>query len=224
MKLLLVEDDELLGYGICSGLAQCNYTVRLIKDGLTAWHVIQTEEFDLIILDLGLPKLSGDEILKNMREKKILTPVIILTAHGDIQRRIRVLDGGADEYMTKPFNLEELCARIRAVHRRAKSRSNAQITAGDITLDPVTKLVFKDSKMLELTRREFKLLQMLLENAGKVITREKAIQDLYGWNFDVDSNALEVHIHSLRKKLNCKSIIAIRGVGYKLAEVIKKKE
>lgn len=220
MRILLVEDDELLGSGIHSGLIQYQYTVDWVKNGLAAWSALQAEHFDLVILDLGLPKLSGEDVLKNMRAKDILTPVIILTAHDAVQNRVEGFDNGADDYVTKPFNLEELCARIRAIRRRASStsRTNTTITTGNITLDPTTRLVFKDGKMVELSRREFVLLQMLLENAGKVLSREQATQSLYGWGYDIDSNALEVHIHNLRKKLKCKNINTIRGVGYMLVK------
>ncbi|MBU0744047.1 MAG: response regulator transcription factor [Gammaproteobacteria bacterium] len=219
MRILLVEDDELLGDGIRSGLAQYQYTVDWVKNGLAAWSALQSEHFDLVILDLGLPKLSGEEVLNNMRSKNILTPVIILTAHDTIHSRIKGFDSGADDYVTKPFNLEELCARIRALRRRTSSSNvNTTLTVGDITLDPATRLVFKDGQMVELSRREFVLLQMLLENAGKVMSREQATQSLYGWGYDIDSNALEVHIHNLRKKLKCKNITTIRGVGYMLTK------
>lgn len=223
MRILLAEDDEMLGGGLRLGLIQYQYTVDWVKNGLAAWSAIQAEYFDLIILDLGLPKLSGDEILKNMREKNILIPVIVLSACDAVHRRVQELDNGADDYITKPFNLEELCARIRAIRRRAKSiHANTTITVGDITLDPTTRLVFKDTKMMELSRREFELLQMLLENPGKVVSREQATNSLYGWGYDIDSNALEVHIHNLRKKLKCKNINTVRGIGYMLTEGGKK--
>ncbi|MDR1057609.1 MAG: response regulator transcription factor [Coxiellaceae bacterium] len=216
MRILLVEDDELLGYGIRSGLTQYQYTVDWVKNGLAAWSALQSEYFDLVILDLGLPKLSGEEILKNMRAKNISTPVIILTANDITHNQVKSLDSGADDYVTKPFNLEELCARIRAIRRRTISPTNVNttITIGDITLDSATRLVFKAGQMVELSRREFVLLQMLLENAGKILSRERATQIIYGWGYDIDSNALEVHIHNLRRKLKCKNIATIRGVGY----------
>lgn len=217
MRILLVEDDELLGDGIRSGLAQYQYTVDWVKNGLAAWYAIQSEHFDLVILDINLPKLSGDEVLKNMRAKNISSPVIILTAHDTIHGRIKGFDDGADDYLAKPFNLEELCARIRAIRRRVtSSNANTTMTVGDISLDPATRMVFKSGQMVELSRREFVLLQMLLENAGKVVSREQATQSLYGWGCDIDSNALEVHVHNLRKKLKCKNINTIRGVGYML--------
>lgn len=218
MRILLIEDDELLGDGIRSGLAQYQYTVDWVKNGIAAWSALQSEHFDLVILDLGLPKLSGEEILKSMRAKNIMIPVIILTANDNTASKVKGFDSGADDYVTKPFNLEELCARIRAIRRRTSSNQthNTTITVGDITLDPSTRLVFKSGQMVELSRREFVLLQMLLENAGKVLSREQATQSLYGWGYDIDSNALEVHIHNLRKKLKCKNINTIRGVGYML--------
>jgi two-component system, OmpR family, response regulator QseB len=220
MRVLLVEDDELLGDSIRSGLTQYQYTVDWVKNGLAAWSAIQTEHFDLVILDLNLPKLSGEEVLKNIRAKNMTIPVIILTAYDTMHERIKGFDSGADDYVTKPFNLEELCARIRAIRRRTSSTSqaNTTITNGDIALDLATRLVFKEGQMVELSRREFVLLQMLMENAGKVVSREQATQSMYGWGYDIDSNALEVHVHNLRKKLKCKNIVTIRGVGYMLAK------
>lgn len=216
MRILLVEDDELLGEGIRYGLTQYQYTVDWIKNGLAAWSCLQSEHFDLAILDLGLPKLDGETLLRNMRAKNISTPVIILTAHNSVSKQVTGLNIGADDYVVKPFNLEELCARIRAIRRRTISSShvNTVITVDDLTLDPATRLVFKTGRMVELSRREFVLLQMLLENVGKIVTREQATQNLYGWGYDIDSNALEVHVHNLRKKLKCKTIKTVRGVGY----------
>ena len=225
MRILLVEDDELLGDGIRSGLIQFQYTVDWVKNGLAALSALQSEHFDLVILDLGLPKISGEEILKTIRSQNISIPVIILTASDTTNSLIKGFDSGADDYVTKPFNLEELCARIRAIRRRSTATpANTTLTVGDITLDPATRLVFKEGKMIELSRREFVLLQMLLENAGKVLSREQATQTLYGWGYDIDSNALEVHIHNLRKKLKCKNINTIRGVGYMLIKEKDEKE
>jgi len=216
MRILLIEDDELLGDGIRSGLTQYQYTVDWVKNGLAGWSALQSEHFDIVILDLGLPKLSGEEVLSNMRANNISTPVIILTANDTTHSRVKGFDSGADDYITKPFNLEELCARIRAIRRRtiSSTSTNTTLTIGDITLDPATRLVFKAGQMVELSRREFVLLQLLLENAGKVLSREQATQSLYGWGYDIDSNALEVHIHNLRRKLKCKNIRTIRGIGY----------
>lgn len=215
MNILLVEDDELLGDSIRFGLIQNQYTVDWVKDGLAAWYALQTEHFDLLILDLNLPKLSGDEVLKNVRTNNIAIPVIILTAYDAVCDRVKGLDSGADDYVTKPFNFEELCARIRAVIRRSCcSNDNSTLTIENITLDPITRLVFKSGQMVELSRREFMLLQVLFENVGKLVSREQVRQSLYSYDYDIDSNAVEVHIHNLRKKLKCKNISTVRGEGY----------
>jgi len=216
MRILLVEDDELLGDGIRSGLTQYQYNVDWVKNGMAAWSSLQSEYFDMVILDLGLPKLSGEELLKNMRSANITTPVIILTARDNMADLIKGLDTGADDYIVKPFDLEELCARIRAIQRRTTSRAEPIITAGNITLDPATRVVFQSGQIVDLSRREFVLMQMLMENAGRVLAREQITQSLYGWGDDIDSNALEVHIHNLRKKFGNDTIITIRGIGYML--------
>jgi two-component system response regulator QseB len=221
MRLLLAEDDELLGDGIRSGLIQYQYNVDWVKNGMAAWASIQSEHFDMVILDLGLPKLSGEDVLKNMRSKNIDIPVIILTARDSSNDLVKGLDTGADDYVIKPFDLEELCARIRAIQRRMSSRSEPNITVGDIVLDPATRMVLKAGQMMELSRREFVLLQMLMENVGRVLSREQIIQSLYGWSDDIDSNALEVHIHNLRKKFDNNKIVTIRGVGYMLTKLNK---
>jgi two-component system, OmpR family, response regulator QseB len=214
MRILLVEDDELLGDGIRAGLAQYQYVVDWIKNGIAALNALQNEHFDLVILDLGLPKMSGEDVLKNMRSKNNATPVIILTARDAINDRVKCLDIGADDYIVKPFDLDELCARIRAVQRRTTSRVDTVITIADITLDPAARTITKENKLVELSRREFVLMQMLMENAGRVLSREQITQSLYGWGDDIDSNALEVHIHNLRKKFGNDLISTIRGVGY----------
>lgn len=214
MRILLVEDDELLGDGIEAGLKQYNYTVDWVKDGKAAFQAITSEEFGAIILDLGLPKMAGIDVLKNIRHKNINVPVIILTARDEITDRVKGLDCGADDYLIKPFNLDELCARLRALQRRGSERAKPTITFEDITLDPAARKVFKKNQKVELSRREFVLLHMLLDNVGRVLSREFLTQHLYGWGIDVDSNALEVHIHNLRKKFGNDFIKTIRGVGY----------
>ncbi len=218
MRILLVEDDELIGEGLRQGLISYQYTVDWVKNGMAAWSAIQHEHFDLIILDINLPKLSGEEVLKNIRSKNIAIPVIILTSLNTTESLVRNFDIGADDYITKPFNLEALCARIRAIRRRFNNigNTNTILKTGDISLDPATRVVCKGEKMVELSRREFVLLQILMENVGKVVQREQATQSMYGWGYDIDSNALEVHIHNLRKKLKLKNLITVRGVGYML--------
>ena len=216
MRILLVEDDTLLGDGINEGLRTSGYTVDWVKDGKSAYEVLSSkhESFDIIVLDLGLPKMSGLEVLKAIREKNIATPVLILTAFETVDDRIKGLDAGADDYMTKPFDLEELNARLRALLRRSKERAQPTITYKDIVIDPASHIVTKGGEPIMVSRREFSLLQKLLENSGRVISREQLNQTLYGWGENIDSNALEVHIHNLRKRFGQGLIRTIRGVGY----------
>ena len=216
MRALLVEDNALLADGIILGLKHYGYTVDWVKDGRTAKDIITShhDKFDVIVLDLGLPKIPGLEVLKYMRKKDVNTPVLILTAHDSINDRVAGLDAGADDYLAKPFDLDELCARMRALQRRAADRSSPVIIYGDITLDPAAHTVKKAGEDIILSRREFSLIQKLIENAGRVISREQLNQSLYGWGENIDSNALEVHIHNLRKRFGNKFIRTIRGVGY----------
>jgi two-component system response regulator QseB len=214
MRLLLVEDDELLGDAVKTGLTQFGYLVDWLKDGETARSVIKTESFELIILDLSLPKLSGMQLLQSIRQDQNKTPVIILTARESVQDRIKGLDSGADDYITKPFDLNELGARIRALVRRSQGRADSILQYRNITIDAAAHSVFMDDIPVNVPRREFALLQKLLENDGHVISRDQLMQSIYGWDDDVDSNTLEVHVHNLRKKLNATFIRTIRGVGY----------
>lgn len=213
-RLLLVEDDELLGTGLRAGLTQFGYTVDWVKDGKSAVQALQNETFGTIILDLGLPKLSGIDVLKVLRAKKNMTPVLILTANDSLEARVAGLDAGADDFLPKPFDLRELCARIRALQRRTASRAAPVIMVQNIKLDPAARKIYLNNEEIECSRREFVLMQMLMENSGKVLTREQITQNLYGWGDDIDSNALEVHIHNLRKKFGSDVIRTIRGVGY----------
>jgi two-component system response regulator QseB len=224
MRILLVEDDEMLGDGTRFGLMQYQYNVDWVKNGMAAWHCLQSELFDMIILDLGLPKLSGEELLKNMRTKNINTPVIILTARDKIHDLVNGLDTGADDYVVKPFGLEELCARIRAIQRRVNFRCKPTITIGDISIDIAKRIVHRNGDLIPLARREFVLLQMLMENSDRVLSREKISQSLYGWGDEIDSNALEVHIHNLRKKFGNKTILTVRGIGYILNTKVDKED
>lgn len=214
MRLLLVEDDELLGDAVKTGLTQFGYLVEWLKDGESARSVIKTESFELIILDLGLPKISGMNLIQSIRHDQNTTPIIILTARESVEDRIKGLDCGADDYITKPFDLNELSARIRALIRRSQGRADTVLQYRNITLDPAAHSVMVDDVLVNVPRREFSLLQKLLENAGQVLSRDQLMQSVYGWEEDVDSNALEVHIHNLRKKLNTNFIRTIRGVGY----------
>lgn len=214
MRLLLVEDDESLGDATRVGLSQFDYVVDWLTDGEAARAALRTESFELIILDLGVPKLSGLALLQHIRQEGNKTPVIILTARESIEDRVKGLDCGADDYIIKPFDLQELNARIRALVRRSQGRADPILQYKNITLDPAAHSVEVDGVLVNVPRREFALLQKLLENSGHVLSREQLMQSLYGWEEDVDSNTLEVHIHNLRKKLNTNCIRTIRGIGY----------
>lgn len=214
MRVLLVEDDELLGDGVRVGLKQFGYVVDWVKDGQSALQAILSETFDTIVLDLELPKRSGLEVLKSARSRNITTPVLILTARELVEDRVKGLDAGADDYLVKPFDLGELSARIRALQRRTAARAELLITYGDLSLDPASRTAFLKEEPVILSRREFALLHKLLENVGRVLSREQLTQTLYGWGDEIDSNALEVHIHNLRKKFGHHVIRTIRGVGY----------
>ena len=216
MRVLLVEDDESLGDATCKGLKHYGYTVDWLTDGRTALNFIKTESFDVILLDLNLPGLPGLNVLSEMRAAQVTTPVLILTARHAIGDRIKGLDSGADDYLTKPFDLDELSARIRALQRRFSSNRASPILAyRELELDPSCYKVTLSGKDITLSRREFTLLQKLLENAGHVISRDALNQCLYGWDEEIDSNTLEVHVHNLRKKLTSLNFIrTIRGVGY----------
>ena len=214
MRLLLIEDDELLGDAVKTGLTQFGYVVDWVKDGEFARAALRAESFELVILDLDLPKLSGLSLLKSIRQAGNTTPVIILTARESVEDRIEGLDAGADDYMFKPFNLNELTARIRALVRRSQGRADTIIKYKNITLDPSAHTVLLNNVEVNISRREFALLQKLLENTGHALSREQLMQSLYGWDDDLDSNVLEVHIHNLRKKLHADFIRTIRGIGY----------
>lgn len=217
MRILLVEDDGSLGDGIQKGLKQYGYTVDWLTDGQTALSSIKTETFDVILLDLNLPKLSGLSVLREVRAAGITTPILILTARQSVEDRIKGLDSGADDYYSKYyFDLDELSARIRALQRRSSNnRASPLLTYRDIELNPSSFTVTLKGHAVSLSRREFSLLQKLLENAGHVVSRDSLNQCLYGWEDEIDSNTLEVHVHNLRKKLaNTHFIRTIRGVGY----------
>lgn len=214
MRVLLVEDDIHLGDALRTGLVQLGYAVDWVKDGAAAENALKIETFDIVVLDLGLPKVPGLKVLEGIRSRGLTTPVLILTARETIDDRVKGLDAGADDYLVKPFNLGELGARIRALQRRSTARATALLTYKDIELDPAAHTVSLAGVATNISRREFALLQKLLENNGKVLSREQLNQSLYSWDEDVDSNALEVHIHNLRKKFGSDLIRTIRGVGY----------
>lgn len=213
MRILLVEDDELLGDGLLTGLKQQGYTVDWVQDGLAAEAAIDYEDFDVMILDLGLPKKSGLEVLKSVRENGKEFPILILTAKESTDDKILGLDSGADDYMVKPCDLDELSARVRALHRRKTGSTVSIIEHEGLSLDASAHEVKYKDEVINIPRREFTLLEKLLENIGKVVSRNQLVETLYGWD-DVDSNTLEVHIHNIRKKLPKGFIKTVRGVGY----------
>lgn len=214
MRVLLVEDDISLGSGLQTALKPEGYTVDWLTDGLQALHALETESFDLVILDLGLPRLDGISVLKQTRAQGKALPVLVLTARDSIENRIEGLDSGADDYLIKPFDVTELKARIRALLRRSSGRSESIIRFQDIELEPASQQVCYQGKVVNLTRREYALLHEMISQPGHVFTRDTLQQLLYGWDEDVESNALEVHIHHLRKKFFPGLIRTIRGIGY----------
>lgn len=214
MRILLVEDDPQLGDGLTVGLCQAGFAVDWVRDGQSADHALASESFDLLVLDLGLPRLSGMDVLRQARRRGQQLPVLILTARDVTGDKIAGLDAGADDYLVKPIDIDELAARIRALSRRSAGRAVPLLSHGELQLDPAAHTVTLAGEKMELSAREFSLLQLLLENTGRVLTRSQLEQSLYGWHEEPDSNALEVHIHHLRKKLGTELIRTLRGVGY----------
>jgi len=214
MRLLLVEDDAMLGRAVLTALKMEGYDVDWMSAGQSALHCLETEDYDLVILDLGLPDVDGKNVLATLRKRGATTPVIILTARDSIEDRVGGLDAGADDYMVKPFDQHELMARVRALLRRRSGRASPVVHYKDITLYPEAMKAEYQGEGVELSRREFMLLNELLHNIGRVLTREQLERAIYDWGQDVASNAVEVHIHHLRKKFNSDLIRTIRGVGY----------
>jgi len=214
MRILLVEDDKLLGDGVQAGLAQSGFNVDWVRDGVAAELALKAGEFSGVVLDLGLPRLSGLELLERMRRGGNKVPVLILTARDRVEDRIKGLDGGADDYVVKPFDLHEVAARLRALIRRASGEAAPNLRVGEIELDPAARRVSFRGRPVELSLREFALLQELMLNAGRVLSREQLAQRLYAWGEEIESNAIEVHVHHLRRKLAPELFRTVRGVGY----------
>jgi len=218
MRILLVEDDRLLGDGIRAGLMQAGFAVDWAQDGHQAELALAGEPYDAVVLDLGLPKLSGMEVLKGLRAARNAVPVLILTARDAVPDRIAGLDAGADDYLVKPFDLGELQARLRALLRRGKSEGDPLLRHGDLTLDPAAHSVRWMDNPVELSAREFAVLHALLLNAGRVLSKAQLEEKLYGWGEEIESNAVEVFVHHLRRKLSPDLIRTVRGVGYMIAK------
>lgn len=220
MKLLLVEDDALLGDGVRAGLKQAGFAVDWVQDGLAAKVALDSEDYDLLVLDLGLPKLSGMELLKSVRAKRASLPVLILTARDTVADRVAGLNAGADDYLVKPFDLDELIARLNALLRRSAGQVELTLQHGAIELTPASHQVRLAGIDVSMSAREFSLLHTLLLHTGRVHSREQLEQTLYGWGEEVESNAIEVHVHHLRKKLGSDLIRTLRGVGYVIDKVV----
>ena len=217
MRILLAEDDELLGSGIRAGLAQHGFAVDWVRDGVAAERELATGAYQACVLDLGLPRLDGMDVLQQARARRNTTPVLVLTARDAVPARIAGLDAGADDYLIKPVDLHELAARLRALVRRAHGQRNTLLVAGRVTLDPAAHRVLYDSQSIELPGREYDLLHALMLNAGRVLSREQLEQHLYQWGSEINSNAVEVHIYHLRRKLGAALIETVRGVGYRIS-------
>jgi DNA-binding response OmpR family regulator len=214
MRVLLVEDDALLGDGLRAGLAQAGFAVDWVQDGADALHALDTEPMAAVVLDLGLPGLGGLTVLRRLRARGAKVPVLILTARDAVGDRVTGLDAGADDYVVKPVDLAELAARLRALIRRASGEAAPALRRGELELDPAAHRVVFRGRPVELSAREFSLLHELMLNAGRVLSREQLEERLYRWGQEVESNAVEVHVHRLRRKLAPALIRTIRGVGY----------
>lgn len=214
MRILLAEDDALLGDGLRAGLRQLGFQVDWVRDGEAAERELRAEPYAAAVLDLGLPRKDGLEVLAQVRQAGIALPVLVLTARDAVPDRIRGLDLGADDYVLKPVDLNELAARLRALVRRAHGVPRDRLVVQDVTLDPAARTVHRGGEPVALASREFDLLHALMLNAGRVMSREQLEQHLYSWGREVESNAVEVHVHHLRRKLGNALIQTVRGVGY----------
>ncbi|MGH8697643.1 MAG: response regulator [Burkholderiales bacterium] len=218
MRVLLVEDDVMIGESVAAGLRHAGHAVDWVQDGRAAEAALAAGAHELVLLDLGLPRKSGLDVLRGLRAGGADLPVLVITARDAVADRIAGLDAGADDYIVKPFDLDELAARIRAVARRRAGRAAPVIEHGALRLDPAARQVLVDGKEVALSAREFALLEALLERPGAVLSRAQLEERLYGWQQEIESNAVEVHIHTLRRKLGADLIRTLRGVGYMLAK------
>lgn len=218
MRLLLAEDDPELARSLRLALAEAGYAVDLARDGEEAAFLGETEPYDLVVLDLGLPRLDGVSVLKRWRAAGMAAPVLILTARDGWAEKVAGFDAGGDDYLTKPFNTAELLARLRALLRRAAGRASASLACGDLVLDPGAAQVTLAGTPVRLTSLEYRLLHYLMMHAGRVVSRTDLVEHLYDQDFDRDSNTMEVIVARLRKKLGAERILTLRGLGYRLAD------
>jgi two-component system response regulator QseB len=218
MRLLLVEDDLILGDGLAAGLREAGFTVDWVRDGMSAATALDTTPYSVVVLDWNLPRQDGLSLLQQRRQRSDLTPVLLLTARDSLNDRVTGLNAGADDYLIKPFALDELTARLHALLRRAQGRASPRIDHGELSIDPAAHRIWRGEQEIILTAREFDLLNELLAARGRPLSREQLEERLYGWGEEVGSNAIEVHIHHLRKKLGNTVIVTLRGVGYLMPE------
>ncbi len=214
MRLLLVEDDEMVGDSLRAALRQQGFAADWVRDGRAADAALASERFDAVLLDLGLPQRDGLAVLRALRGRGDTTPVIVLTARDALADKVAGLDAGADDYLVKPFELDELLARLRAAQRRAGGRASAVLQTAGLRLDPATREVSRDGRALLLSAREFAVLQALLERPGAILSRAQIEDRLYGWGEEVESNAVSVYVHQLRRKIGDDMIHTVRGLGY----------
>jgi DNA-binding response OmpR family regulator len=217
MRLLLVEDDPMIGAAIRAGLRREGFTVDWVHHAESAAQVLGSEPFELLLLDLGLPGSDGLKLLQSLRARGETLPVLIITARDAVSDRVAGLDAGGDDYLVKPFDLDELAARVRALLRRKSGRTSSVLEHLGVVLDPATHRVTQQGKEVALSPREFALLQLLMEHRGRILSRAQLEERLYGWGEEVESNAVEVHIHGLRRKLGAQFISNVRGVGYRVS-------
>jgi len=214
MRILLVEDDALLGDGIKKSLGHLGFTVDWMRDGKQGENALVGEDYAAVVLDVGLPEQDGLTLLSSVRAKGLLTPILILTARDEKLDKLKGFNLGADDYVIKPIDMEELAARLRALIRRSAGRASARIQVGSVEIDPDTRQAWHEGKLVELSAKEFAVLELLVQNTGRVMTRAQLEQSLYGWGDSADSNTIEVFIHHLRKKLGSSFIQTLRGIGY----------
>ena len=214
MRILVVEDDPLLGDALRVGLRQTGFQTDWVKDGVAAELALKTEPYAAVVHDLGLPRLDGLELLRRARAAGNKVPVVVVTARDAVEDRVQGLDSGADDYVVKPVDLQELAARLRALVRRSRGEATPRLRVGPLELDPAAHRVSFRGQEIEIPPREFALLHELMRNAGRVLSREQLVQRLYAWGEEVESNAIEVHIHHLRRRLAPELIRTVRGVGY----------
>ena len=217
MRLLLAEDDQLLGDGLRAGLRALGFQVDWVRDGVAAERELLNQTYTAAILDLGLPRVDGIDVLQSLRNRGVATPVLVLTARDGVPQRIQALDIGADDYVVKPVDLHELAARLRALVRRSHGQAQDRLSSNGVDLQPASREVWADGEAVKLSSREFSLLHVLMLRPGRVLTREQLENHLYGWGEEVGSNAVDVLIHGMRRKLGPEAIRNVRGLGWRVA-------